>query len=86
MSVDVVRNGEILEVTINRPKANAIDAATSRELSAIFESFMTDPEMRVAILTGSGVKFFSAGWYLVAAGDGEAFESDYGVGGFGGIC
>ena len=86
MSVDVVHNGEILEVTINRPKANAIDAATSRELSAIFESFMTDPEMRVAILTGSGAKFFSAGWDIVAAGEGEAFESDYGVGGFGGIC
>ena len=86
MSVDVVRNGEILEVTINRPKANAIDSTTSRELSAIFESFMTDPKMRVAILTGSGAKFFSAGWDLVAAGDGEAFESDYGVGGFGGIC
>ena len=86
MSIDVVRNGEILEVTINRPKANAIDAATSRELSSIFESFMTDPKMRVAILTGSGAKFFSAGWDLVAAGEGEAFESDYGVGGFGGIC
>ena len=86
MSIDVVHNAEILEVTIDRPKANAIDAATSRELSAIFESFMTDPKMRVAILTGSGAKFFSAGWDLVAAGEGEAFESDYGVGGFGGIC
>ena len=86
MSIDVVRNGEVLEITIDRPKANAIDAATSRELSAIFESFMTDPKLRVAILTGSGTKFFSAGWDLVAAGDGEAFESDYGVGGFGGIC
>ncbi len=40
MSVEVTRDGEVLEVTINRPKANAIDAATSRELSAIFESFM----------------------------------------------
>ena len=86
MSIDVVRNGEVLEITIDRPKANAIDAATSRELSAIFESFMTDQKMRVAILTGSGTKFFSGGWDLVAAGDGEAFESDYGVGGFGGIC
>ena len=47
---------------------------------------MTDPKLRVAILTGSGTKFFSAGWDLVSAADGEAFESDYGVGGFGGIC
>jgi crotonobetainyl-CoA hydratase len=37
-------------------------------------------------LTGSGTRFFSAGWDLTAASEGEAFESDYGVGGFGGIC
>ena len=86
MGVVVTRDGEVLEVTINRPKANAIDAATSQELSTIFESFMNDTNLRVAILTGSGSKFFSAGWDLVAANEGEAFESDYGVGGFGGIC
>jgi crotonobetainyl-CoA hydratase len=86
MSIEVVRNGEILEVTINRPKANAIDAATSREMSAVFESFMKDSQRRVAILTGAGARFFSAGWDLTAASEGEAFESDYGVGGFGGIC
>jgi len=86
MSIEVVKNGEILEVTINRPKANAIDAATSREMSAVFESFMKDSQLRVAILTGAGMRFFSAGWDLTAASEGEAFESDYGVGGFGGIC
>lgn len=86
MSVEVIRNNEILEVTINRPKANAIDAPTSREMSSIFESFMHDEKLRVAILTGAGSKFFSAGWDLGAASEGEAFESDYGVGGFGGIC
>jgi crotonobetainyl-CoA hydratase len=86
MSIEVVRNAEILEVTINRPKANAIDAATSREMSAVFESFMKDSQLRVAILTGTGTRFFSAGWDLTAASEGEAFESDYGVGGFGGIC
>ena len=86
MSIEVVRIGEILEVTINRPKANAIDATTSREMSAVFESFMKDSQLRVAILTGAGARFFSAGWDLTAASEGEAFESDYGVGGFGGIC
>ena len=85
MSIEVVRNGAILEVTINRPKANAIDAPTSREMSSVFDSFMHDPELRVAILTGAGTKFFSAGWDLSAANEGESFESDYGVGGFGGI-
>ena len=86
MSIEVVRNGAILEVTINRPKANAIDAPTSREMSTIFHSFMNDTQLRVAILTGGGGKFFSAGWDLSAASEGEAFEADYGVGGFGGIC
>jgi crotonobetainyl-CoA hydratase len=47
---------------------------------------MKDSQLRVAILTGSGTRFFSAGWDLTAASEGEAFESDYGVGGFGGIC
>ena len=86
MSIATSRNGQILEVTIDRPKANAIDALTSRELSSIFESFMLDNQLRVAILTGAGNKFFSAGWDLNAASEGEAFESDYGVGGFGGLC
>jgi len=86
MTIIQTRNNEILEVIIDRPKANAIDAATSRELSAIFSSFMTDNSLRVAILTGAGERFFSAGWDLGAANDGEAFESDYGVGGFGGFA
>ncbi len=86
MSIEVMRNGVILEVTIDRPKANAIDAPTSREMSSVFDSFMRDAELRVAILSGAGTKFFSAGWDLSAANEGESFESDYGVGGFGGIC
>jgi crotonobetainyl-CoA hydratase len=79
------RNGKILEITLDRPKANAIDAPTSRLLSTAFESFRDDPELRVAILTGAGERFFSAGWDLNAAADGEEFESDYGAGGFGGF-
>lgn len=86
MTIVQARNNEILEVIIDRPKANAIDAATSRELSAIFSAFMTDDSLRVAILTGAGDRFFSAGWDLAAANDGEVFESDYGVGGFGGFA
>jgi crotonobetainyl-CoA hydratase len=40
----------------------------------------------VAILTGAGDRFFSAGWDLSAAAAGEAPDSDYGEGGFGGIA
>jgi crotonobetainyl-CoA hydratase len=79
------RNGAILEVTINRPKANAIDAATSRIMGDVFATFRDDATLRVAILTGAGEKFFCPGWDLKAAAEGEAPDSDYGVGGFGGL-
>ncbi|MBI3760250.1 MAG: crotonobetainyl-CoA hydratase [Chloroflexi bacterium] len=81
----VTRNGQILEVTLDRPKANAIDAATSRMMGALFCEFRDDPALRVAIITGGGEKFFSAGWDLHAAAEGEAIDSDYGPGGFAGL-
>lgn len=80
-----VRHGAVLEVTIDRPKANAIDAATSRIMGETFAAFRDDPELRVAILTATGEKFFCPGWDLKAAAEGEAPDSDYGVGGFGGL-
>ena len=83
--VNTMRRGAVLEVTIDRPKANAIDAATSRRLGEIFAGFRDDPELRCAILTGAGEKFFCPGWDLKAAAAGEAPDADYGVGGFGGI-
>ena len=79
------RRGPILEVAIDRPKANAIDAATSRIMGEVFAAFRDDPELRVAILTAAGNKFFCPGWDLKAAAGGEAPDSDYGVGGFGGL-
>ena len=79
------RRGRVLEVTIDRPKANAIDAATSRIMGEVFAGFRDDPELRVAILTAAGEKFFCPGWDLKAAADGEPPDADYGVGGFGGL-
>ena len=83
--VKTERRGAVLEVTLERPKANAIDAATSRIMGDVFASFRDDPDLRVAILTGGGERFFCAGWDLKAAAEGEAPDSDYGVGGFGGL-
>ena len=77
--------GSILEVTIDRPKANAIDAKTSIILGDIFAEFRDNPKLKVAIITGAGEKFFSAGWDLKAVDKGEAADADYGVGGFGGL-
>lgn len=79
------RDGAVLEVTLNRPKANAIDLATSRLMGDIFADFRDDPELRAAIITGGGEKFFCPGWDLKAAADGDEVDGDYGVGGFGGL-
>jgi crotonobetainyl-CoA hydratase len=79
------REGAILEVTLDRPKANAIDLATSRLMGETFRAFRDDAELRVAIVRSAGEKFFSAGWDLKAAAGGDAVDGDYGVGGFGGL-
>jgi crotonobetainyl-CoA hydratase len=65
--------------------ANAIDAATSYAMGEVFLRFEHDPTVRVAIVTGAGDRFFSAGWDLGAAADGEEYDADYGAGGFGGF-
>ncbi len=79
------RRGAVLEVTIDRPKANAIDAATSRIMGDVFAGFRDDGTLRVAILTAAGDRFFCPGWDLKAAAAGEPPDADYGVGGFGGL-
>ncbi|MBY6083377.1 crotonobetainyl-CoA hydratase [Ruegeria arenilitoris] len=83
--IKTYRDGAILQVTLDRPKANAIDLATSRVMGEVFHDFRDDPDLRVAILTGGGEKFFCPGWDLKAAAEGDAVDGDYGVGGFGGL-
>ena len=77
--------GGILEVTLDRPKANAIDLKTSRLMGETFKAFRDDPELRVAIVRTAGDRFFCAGWDLKAAAGGDAVDGDYGVGGFAGL-
>ena len=81
----VARRGRVLEVTLDRPKANAIDGAASRRMGDLFAEFRDDPDLRVAIVTAAGERFFSAGWDLKAAAEGEPPDTDYGAGGFGGL-
>ncbi|HEX6705607.1 MAG TPA: enoyl-CoA hydratase-related protein [Albitalea sp.] len=75
----------ILIITLDRPKANAIDVPTSRALHDAFASLQNDPQLRVAILTAGGDRFFCAGWDLHAATEGEAIDADHGPGGFAGL-
>ena len=79
------REGGILEVTLNRPKANAIDLITSRIMGQVFRDFRDDDSLRVAIMRAEGEKFFCPGWDLKAAAGGDAVDGDYGIGGFGGL-
>ena len=77
--------GHIFEVTLDRPKANAIDLVTSQRMGETFQSFRDDPELRVCIVRTAGERFFSAGWDLKAAASGDSVVGDYGVGGFAGL-
>jgi crotonobetainyl-CoA hydratase len=79
------RDGAVFEIELDRPKANAIDLKTSRMMGEVFCQFRDDPELRVAIVSTAGEKFFCAGWDLKAAAEGDPVDGDYGVGGFGGL-
>lgn len=83
--IELHREGAVLEITLNRPKANAIDMKTSQLLGETYREFRDDPDLRVAIFRAAGEKFFSAGWDLKAAAGGEAVDDNYGIGGFGGL-
>ena len=40
------RNGQIFEIVLDKPKANAIDTKLSREMGQVFAEFRDDPELR----------------------------------------
>src|SRR5438067_2087315 len=85
-AIKLERRGAVLEVTLDRPKANAIDLATSKALHAAFRTLQDDPGLRVAILTAAGDRIFSAGWDLKAAASGaEDPDTNFGPGGFAGL-
>jgi naphthoate synthase len=58
----VERQDPVLTITINRPEAgNKFRHQTCVELFAALQDFRLDPKLRVAILTGTGNKFFCIG-------------------------
>ena len=85
-NIETKVDGAVLEVTLDRPKANAIDTPTSHAMGEVFAKFRDDLTLRVAIIRGAGDKFFCAGWDLKAAAAGtESPDGDFGIGGFGGM-
>jgi crotonobetainyl-CoA hydratase len=83
--VKLDQRGAVLVITLDRPKANAINADTSRALYDAFSQLMDRTDLRVGVLTGAGDRFFSAGWDLKAAVEGEGHNADHGPGGFAGL-
>ncbi len=65
------RRAPLFIVTINRPEArNAVDGPTAAALAGAFRDFESDPELKVAILTGAGGHFCAgADLKAVAGGD-----------------
>src|SRR5688572_1064094 len=52
------KRGAVAWVTLNRPDVkNAIDIETDQRLREIWADFRDDPELRVAVITGSGDAF-----------------------------
>jgi enoyl-CoA hydratase len=65
------KRDQIAYITLNRPdKRNAIDTETDELLFEAWAEFRRDPQVRLAILTGSGDKSFCAGADLAGHVDG----------------
>ena len=85
------RRGAVLEITLDRPKVNAIDYELSRKINDAVVKLRDDPELRVGLLTATGDRVFSAGWDLKAVNRGEQqldewWEADSDLpGGFAGL-
>ena len=90
-NLEISIKDSIIEITINKPKVNAIDLSLSQDLGKAFAELRDNPELRVGIITGKGEKIFSAGWDLKAVNSGEMElenwweKADYGDGGFAGL-
>lgn len=70
----------IATVTLNRPEArNAVNRDVLEGLRTAAEQILSEPEIRVAILTGAGDRSFCAGVDLKAIASGEDIMSARGV-------
>lgn len=68
MPVGFEVSNHVATVTLNRPEAmNALDPESIRDLNRIWNEVATDPDIRVAILTGTGGKSFCTGTDMKAA-------------------
>jgi enoyl-CoA hydratase/carnithine racemase len=64
-------DGPVALVTLNNPSANTFTAAGLTQLHALIGDLNRDPQIRAAVITGRGEKFFSAGADLKEFADGD---------------
>jgi enoyl-CoA hydratase len=77
-TVDVVDDGPVRVVTIDRPeRRNAVDRATAAALEAAFVDFDADERLSVAVLTGAGGTFCAgADLKAISTGQGNLVTED----------
>lgn len=63
-SVQIKTFDRVVEITINRPPANAINTEVSNSIYDALNKLQNSDEYQVGIITGSGDRIFSAGWDL----------------------
>ncbi len=78
MAVKVEKHGDVLVVSIDRPKVrNAVDYETAAALAEAFRGFDTDRQRLAAVLTGTGGHFCAgADLKAVASGRGNRVSLD----------
>ncbi len=88
MSIRLTVNDAVARVTIDRPEVlNALDAAASDALEAVWTRIEADPSIRAVVLTGAGERAFCAGADMREPGSetGLAYWAASRPGGFGGL-
>ena len=86
MAFEARQRRRILEVTIDRPKANAIDLATSRAPQRSFHRpSATIRRCESPSSPARAIDSSRPGWDLKAAAAGEKSDEDWGASGFGGL-
>ncbi len=88
--VRVTTTGKVMEITLDRPPANAITRSVSESIHAALSQLQADPELQCGIISGGTGRIFCAGWDLkeLAAMDSNETalsESLASPGGFAGI-
>src|SRR5262245_182416 len=62
LGIDYVREGHVARITLNRPeKLNALPHAVPPYLAEIWGEIRDDPEIWVAVVTGTGERAFCSG-------------------------